>query len=72
MQASKIVGWIFVTFALLGALLFFAYISEWSGHIPEEVMGSVHGGAASNAPIMLGLFAIAGAYLISLPVKDKD
>jgi len=35
-------------------------------------MGPEHNGGASNAPIMLGLFAIAGAYLISRPDKEED
>ena len=72
MQIVKIVGWVFTVFALIGGILFLSYIWRWGNHIPDEVMGSTIDGGASNAPIMLGLFAIAGAYLISLPDKGKE
>ena len=71
MQIEKIAGWVFITIALIGGVLFLSYIWRWGNHIPDELMGPRIDGGASNAPIMLGLFAVAGAYLISRPHKEQ-
>jgi drug/metabolite transporter (DMT)-like permease len=64
---AKLIGWILLWLALLGGLIFFAYFAGWDFPRDERLMGPHHSGGASNAPIMLGLFALAGAYLVSRP-----
>ena len=71
MNIAKVIGWIFITIAPIGGIHFLSYIWRWGSHIPDELMGPSIEGGASNAPIMLGLFAVAGAYLISLPSDQK-
>ena len=69
---ARLTGWIFLWLALLGGLIFFAYFAGWDFPRDEDLMGDSYQGGASNAPIMLGLFAIAGAYLVSRPEEHSE
>jgi len=64
----KVVGWFFLSTAVLGCFVFISYIAQWRLFYKDDIFGWQINGGASNAPIMLGLMAIAGAYLL----KDSD
>lgn len=68
----KIVGWILIASSFLGLLFFLSYVGHWDFPQDSDLMGPKVSGGSSNAPIMLGLFAIAGAYLISRPDSESD
>ena len=64
----KIVAWIFLVTALIGCLLFLAWVVDLDFKLvrttADDLMDSQLNGGASNAPIMIGLLAISGAYLL--------
>ena len=66
----KIVGWIFIGFGLFGCLLFLSVVGRW-GITGDEIMEAKPNGGASNAPIMIGLLAMAGVYLVCACERSK-
>lgn len=64
----KFVAWFFLSTAVLGCFVFISYVAQWNLFYRDDIFGWQINGGASNAPIMLGLMAIAGAYLL----KDSD
>ncbi len=69
---ARFIGWIFLSLGLLGGLIFFAYFAGWNFPKGKHLMGPSYNSGSSNAPIMLGLFALAGAYLVSRPKNNSD
>ena len=67
----KIIGWIFLALGIIGGLMFIFYLFGGRG-INQVIMGTTHAGGSSNAPTMLGLFALAGAYLVTRPDGSKS
>lgn len=67
----KIVGWVFIGMSLIGCVLFLSWIADW-GLLNDEIMAPQIDGGASNAPIMIGLLAIAGAYLLKNAPADSQ
>ena len=64
----KIVAWLFLGTSLIGCFLFLLWVVDLDYRvvrvIADGVMDAKNGGGASNAPIMIGLLAIAGSYLL--------
>lgn len=71
-RITKYFGWVFLTCVALVCLLFFSFVAGWDFPNDRDVFGPGYNGGASNAPIMLGLFAIAGSYLITRPNSDRE
>ena len=64
--------WVLLTCDALVCLLFFYFVAGWDFPNDRDVLGPGYNGGASNAPIMLGLFAIAGSYLITRPNSNRE
>ncbi len=71
----KFVAWIFLVTSLIGCLLFLGWLVDLDFNRiimsrVEDLMEAKNNGGASNAPIMIGLLAIAGSYLLRHSQKD--
>jgi hypothetical protein len=66
----KFVAWYFLSTAVIGCVVFLLWLLVDDCHFrrADNLMDAQRNGGASNAPVMLGLMAIAGAYLL----KDSD
>ena len=64
----KFVAWTFLATSLIGCFLFLLWIVGPDYRIvrviADGIMDAKRDGGASNAPIMIGLLAIAGSYLL--------
>ena len=68
-RAMKFVAWTFLVTSLIGCLLFLGWVFDLDFNRlimsrADDLMDAKHNGGASNAPIMIGLLAIAGSYLL--------
>lgn len=68
-QMMKFVAWTFLVTSLIGCLLFLGWLVDLDFNRiimsrVEDLMEAKNNGGASNAPIMIGLLAIAGSYLL--------
>lgn len=70
-RITKYFGWVFLTCVALGCLLFFFLAAGWDLPKDRDVFDAGYNGGP-NAPIMLGLFTIAGSYLITRPNSDRE
>ena len=73
----KIVAWTFLVTSLIGCLLFLGWLLNLDFNRPmmsrvEDLMEAKNNGGASNAPIMIGLLAIAGSYLLRHSQGDSS
>ena len=65
----KFVAWIFLVTSLIGCLLFLGWVFDLDFNRiimsrADDLMDAKNNGSASNAPIMIGLLAVAGSYLL--------
>ena len=69
-EGVKFVVWCFLSTAMIGCVVFLSWllVDDDQFRRADNLMDRQFNGGASNAPIMLGLMAIAGAYLL----KDSD
>jgi hypothetical protein len=72
----KFVAWAFLATSLIGCFLFLLWIVGPDYRvvrvIADGIMDAQRGGGASNAPIMIGLLAIAGSYLLRHSQGDSS
>ena len=73
----KFVAWTFLITSIIGCLLFLAWVFDWNLNRvimlrADDLMDSALNGGASNAPIMIGLLAIAGSYLLRHSQGDSS
>ena len=71
----KFVAWTFLVTSLIGCLLFLGWVFDMDFNRiimsrADDLMDAKNNGSASNAPIMIGLFAIAGSYLLRHSQED--
>ena len=65
----KFVAWTFLVTSLIGCLLFLGWVLDMDFNRiimsrADDLMDAKNNGSASNAPIMIGLLAVAGSYLL--------
>ena len=68
-KKMKFVAWTFLVTSLIGCLLFLGWLVDLDFNRiimsrVEDLMEAKNNGGASNAPIMIGLLAVAGSYLL--------
>ena len=72
----KFVAWSFLATSLIGCFLFLLWIVGPDYRvvrvIADGIMDAKRDGGASNAPIMIGLLAIAGSYLLRHSQGDSS
>ena len=71
----KFVAWTFLVTSLIGCLLFLGWVFDMDFNRiimsrADDLMDAKNNGSASNAPIMIGLLAIAGSYLLRHSQED--